>query len=338
MILLDAKRDDQQEYTIHLFEFCNLSCSFCWQDHVNLIGTDTVLEKLEPVEEFLKQETKSRVVFNIMGGEIFADSIYDEKLNNDYIQLAHGIFALGQKYNIETAVNWVTNLVTTKIDLIETLLDTIPSTLFTSYDPAGRFNKKDLKLFKKNLYHFKPHLDGIGLLLTKQNINAFLKSDPNLDQFYKDGFYLYADYYMPDKTAHHQAPTDHELFAVFKYFVDNYPKISPVAEWIERQTNYISCRSSKLVLEDNTMCMCGNLVQEPDDKAMYVNDIQPMDNTTIEESFVEKYGCLSCEYFNRCTLGCFMQHDYRYRQEMDECVYKETFKYIDMASGIIARA
>ncbi len=27
--LIDPKRDPEQEYTIHLFEFCNLSCSFC---------------------------------------------------------------------------------------------------------------------------------------------------------------------------------------------------------------------------------------------------------------------------------------------------------------------
>ena len=337
MKILDGKRDIQQEYTIHLFEYCNLSCSFCWQDHNNIVGIDSVQAKLEPVENFLCEESKSSVVFNIMGGEIFADSIYNSKLNDDYIKLARGIIGLGKKYNIDVSINWVTNLVTTKLDLIEDLLRTIPSTLFTSYDPSGRFNKNNLELFKNNLYHFQEHLDGIGLLLTKQNIKSFISGEPNLDQFYKDGFYLYADYYMPDKTAHHQAPTDHELLAVFKYFINNYPKISPVREWIERQTNYLSCRSSKLILEDNTMCMCGNLVQQPEDKQMYTHNIQPADNSLIEESFIEKYGCLQCEYFNRCTLGCFMQHDYRYRQEMEECVYKETFKYIDISSGIIAR-
>ena len=36
--LLEKKRDPEQEYTIHLFEYCNLRCSFCWQDHENRIG------------------------------------------------------------------------------------------------------------------------------------------------------------------------------------------------------------------------------------------------------------------------------------------------------------
>ena len=38
--LIDPKRDPEQEYTIHLFEFCNLSCSFCWQNHQDKIEVD----------------------------------------------------------------------------------------------------------------------------------------------------------------------------------------------------------------------------------------------------------------------------------------------------------
>lgn len=43
-LLLNSKRDPEQEYTIHLFEYCNLSCSFCWQDHDSLVGVDDILE------------------------------------------------------------------------------------------------------------------------------------------------------------------------------------------------------------------------------------------------------------------------------------------------------
>jgi sulfatase maturation enzyme AslB (radical SAM superfamily) len=332
---LKPKRDKQQEYTIHLFEFCNLSCSFCWQNHGNIVGLDTVLDKLDPIEKFLKSEKKSKVVFNIMGGEIFADEIYNDKLNNDYIELARGISRLGEKYNIETAINWVTNLVTSKIPEIEHLLSEtakfgVPSTLFTSYDPAGRFNKKNLEIYKKNLYYFKDKLDGIGILLTRPNINRWLQDkDPFLKELYDAGFYIYADYYMPDKTAMFQAPSDLDMYNVFKLFIDHYPKIDPIRSWIEHDKNYISCRSSKLVLEDGTMCMCGNLVQSPVDKEMYISDIKPMDNTPIEEKFVNKYNCLTCEFFDRCTLGCFMAHDYKHREEvLDECVYKLAHRYI----------
>lgn len=335
-IALRKKRDKQQEYTVHLFEFCNLTCSFCWQDHDNVVGIDTVLEKLEPIEKFLKVEKNKHVVFNIMGGEIFADTIYNEKLNRDYIELAKGIVDLGKKYNIEVGLNWVTNLVTSKNNLIEKLLiETrklgVTSSLFTSFDPSGRFNKPNFEIFKKNLYYFQKDLDGIGILLTRPNIYYWLNNkDSFLNQIYKDGFYIYADYYMPDKTAKFQAPSDLDLLKIFKHFIDNFPEISPIAEWINRDTNYISCRSSKLILQDNTMCMCGNLVQDPADKQMYNSNIQSMNNTEIEQKFLEKYNCLACEYFDRCTLGCFMQHDYKHREEvLDECVYKVAHRYIE---------
>lgn len=333
---LRNKRDAQQEYTVHLFEFCNLSCSFCWQDHDNVVGIDTVLEKLEPVEKFLQTEKNRRAVFNIMGGEIFADDIYDQKLNDDYIEFAKGIVELGKKYNVEIGLNWVTNLVTSKNSQIEYLLKEtqklgVTSKLFTSYDPAGRFNKVNFEIFKNNLYYFKDQLDGIGILLTRPNIFHWLNGgDSFLKQMYDDGFYIYADYYMPDSTAKFQAPSDLDMYNIFKFFIDNYPKIDPIRSWIEQDKNYVSCRSSKLILEDGTMCMCGNLVQGPDDKQMYNSNIKSMDNSEIEEKFLEKYNCLTCEFFDRCTLGCFMAHDYKHREEvLDECVYKMAHRYIE---------
>ena len=75
--IIERKRDTEQEYTIHLFEYCNLRCSFCWQDHENEIGIDTVIEKLIPIEKFLQSETRHSVIFNVMGGEIFASKIFN---------------------------------------------------------------------------------------------------------------------------------------------------------------------------------------------------------------------------------------------------------------------
>ena len=93
--------------------------------------------------------------------------------------------------------------------------------------------------------------------------------------------------------------------------------------------NTQSCRVSKLVLADGTLCQCGNLVQEEQDISQYKSPIKPRDNSIIENSFLEKYNCSSCEFLDRCTLGCFMNHDYRYKEELDECVYKLTHRYIE---------
>lgn len=333
--LLRNKRDNQQEYTIHLFEFCNLNCSFCWQDHSNINGIDTVREKLKPIEDFLKTEERDRVVFNIMGGEIFADDILSETLAQEYIDFANQIKSLCLEYEKQCAINWVTNLVFTKTDLVRKILNNGGS-LVTSYDSRGRFDRGSKKIFLENLYAFRDFVEGVGIVLTKQNAQHLShRVDETFQQMYDDGFYIYADYYMPDENAKHQAPTDQDLLDFFKKAIDVWPKIHPIADWIEKEENFISCRTSKLVLDDGTMCFCGNLVQE--DQSMYSSDIQKMDNNEIENRFLEKYDCASCEFFRRCTLGCFMQHDYKWREELPECVYKLAFRYIDMKNGVIAR-
>jgi radical SAM protein with 4Fe4S-binding SPASM domain len=77
------------------------------------------------------------------------------------------------------------------------------------------------------------------------------------------------------------------------------------------------------------MCNCGNLVQDEQVIKFYKTELKPMDNSQIENNFLEKYDCASCEYLDRCSLGCFMNHDYKFREELDECVYKLTHRYID---------
>jgi radical SAM protein with 4Fe4S-binding SPASM domain len=333
--IIERKRDPEQEYTIHLFEFCNLRCSFCWQDHENEIGIDTVVEKLIPIEKFLQTETRHSVIFNIMGGEIFASKIFNSTLLEAYKELLLGIKNLSNKYNKKIKLNWVTNLVTDKIDLIESLLSfsesvDIESNLVTSYDPRGRFNINDFLIFKKNMEYFGKRISCISMLLNSPNIDYILKDkDQYFKKLYNEGYYIYFDYYMPDESAEVQAPTDQQLVDVFKHLIDNYPNVHPIKDWIYNETNYASCRTSKLVLADGTMCNCGNLVQEEKVIKFYSSKIQKMDNSEIENKFLEKYDCVSCEYLDRCSFGCFMQHDYKFREELDECIYKITHRYID---------
>lgn len=333
-ILLEKKRDPEQEYTIHLFEYCNLRCAFCWQDHENTVGIDTVTEKLIPIEKFLATESRDSVVFNIMGGEVFAPEIFDESLLTAYKALIVGIKQLCTKYNKTAKTNWVSNLVTNKYAEIDELIyfsDSVglPANVVTSYDAKGRFNVNDFMQFKRSMEYFGDRISCISMLLSSPNITHILKdTDQYFKHLYNSGKYIYFDYYMPDDSAIDQAPTDAQLLAVFKHAVDKYPNIRPIKEWIERDFNYASCRTSKLVLQDNTMCQCGNLVQDVKSIQFYASPIKSMDNSIIENNFLNKYDCASCEYYSRCGMGCFMQHDYKFREELDECVYKLTHRYI----------
>ena len=333
--VIDKKRDPEQEYTLHLFEYCNLRCAFCWQDHENKIGIDTVIDKLIPIEEFLKTESRDSVVFNAMGGEVFASSIFDEKLLQSYKDLSLGIKQLGTKYNKAVKINWVTNLVTDKYTLIEDLLAysksiELHAEIVTSYDPRGRFNINDFLQFKHSMEYFGDRVTCISMLLNRPSIEFLIKNkDPYFKYLYDSGKYIYFDYYSPDDSALHQMPSDDLLLSFFKFLIDNYPRVDPVKSWLENDKNFISCRTSKLILADGTMCNCGNLVQDEKVITFYKSDLKPMDNSGIENNFIEKYDCISCEYLDRCGLGCFMNHDYKFREELDECVYKLTHRYID---------
>lgn len=333
--ILRNKRDDRQEYTIHLFEYCNLSCSFCWQDHDSLVGVDEVMSRLDSIKIMLDKEVKSRAVFNIMGGEVFAPAIFTPEMRKTYIDLAKGIVAIAKERGIEVTLNWVTNLAMedrTQLNLfIEDCRDEdLPTEFSTSYDPKGRFNRKQFKIYKANLEYYGPDMiRTVALVLTKQNIEEFLKDENEFFKWiYDSGFAIYFDYLMPDSKTN-AVPSDTDLFNMFKFLIDNYPRCEPISGWLTRLPSSMSCKSSKLILEDGTICGCGNLIDPKVAKEIYEVPLNPTNNFAIEDNFMEKYGCLTCEYFNRCELGCFMQHNYKFRDEMDECVYKVTHRYID---------
>ena len=335
--LIDPKRDPEQEYTIHLFEFCNLRCAFCWQNHEDTVGIDTVINKIIPVEKFIKHELMMSVVFNIMGGEVFAPAIYNKELNHAYKTLSKGIQKICERYDKKVRINWVTNLIMSDEgnELLRDLLswsehEGIEATITTSYDPRGRFSKTDLERFKQQVIYWGKEIKSFSMLITKPMIKYHLEQgDPYFKHLYDQGYEIYFDYYTPDQHAKYFMPSDTELLKFFKYIIDNYPNCSPVREWIFKKRNYASCRTSKLILQDNTLCQCGNLVQDPKDLVMYSSPIKKKDNSIIENKFLEKYNCASCEFLDRCTLGCFMNHDYKWREELDECVYKLTHRYIE---------
>lgn len=335
-LILSRKRDPEQEYTIHLFEYCNLSCAFCWQDHDRTVGVDDVLGKLPSIEAFLQEETKDRVTFNVMGGEVFAPRIFTRELLESYKRFLDGLKELCERYGKTFTVSWVTNLVTDKLDYIDELLayaaaQGIDSALGTSYDPRGRFNPTNFAQFQDNVryYHERKQLAGIGMVLTRTNVKYLLQdTDEYFKELYRTGIPIYLDYLMPDRLRT-DSPSDAELLELFKFVLVNYPKLQPAAAWLSRKPQPLSCRSSKLVLDDGTRCQCGNLVEPKTAEQIYRVPIEALSNAKIENAFLEKYNCISCEYLTRCQLGCFMQHNYKFREELDDCVYKLTHRFID---------
>lgn len=332
-LVLSKKREKSQEYTLHLFEHCNMTCNFCWQKHDDFTGTNTVRQKIPVLLEMLSQNIDYDVTLNIMGGEIFSDLVFNESLMEDYVALVTAANNFCKLHDKKLTVFWVTNLVFSKVDLVKKLLSKCNEIGFeysisTSYDSAGRFNINNFEVWKHNLQVFKPWIQTISVLLTKPNMNRIIKGDKRFQKLYDEGWYIYFDYYMPDSDWDTIGPTDKDLLEFFTYCIDNYPNVHPLNEWINSHVNLLSCRSSKLLMPDNTICMCGNLV---DEKVIqwYDSAIHKSSNKDVETNFVERNECLTCEYFNRCQLGCFLQHDFSLRRDLEECVFKLVFDRIE---------
>lgn len=335
--LLKAKRNPNQEYTLHLFEKCNLSCKFCWQDHKASEGVSNVREKVPSLISMIKRDSRNEFTINIMGGEIFADDIFDEKLSSDYFYLCQTVDQFTRDQGKSITFNFVSNLVNNRRGEIELLFSklkekNISYSLVTSYDPRGRFSKGNLELFKNNLDYFSNEIKCISMLITKPLINLMLTSDGDsyFKHLYERNFYIYFDYYSPADDFEMMMPSDDELAQFFRFLVDYFPNVNPVKEWINNSVNSMSCRSSKLLLGDGTECMCGNLIKtNPKVADLFDVKIESNDNSAVEMNFLKKYNCLECKHFSRCTLGCFVKHSFSKRSSSGECPFKVTLDYIE---------
>lgn len=330
--LLKDKRDHREEFMITLFEKCNLTCAFCWQDHDSEEGLDTVRDKVQALVKAATKSPKSGMLFNLMGGEMFADSIFTDKMYDDYVYLItetyHQVKQLGKTADFTCC----TNLIYSNIEKVKQFLDDVKSHgidigLSVSYDFTGRFNVGDREVFVKNLEFFKQSVINIGVVLTSPNIAALLKNnDETFKHLYDSGFHIFFDYYSPEKNAAVMAPSDALLLEAFYFLIDNYPNTQPVKNWITQTSNQMTCKSSRVLLPSGEMVQCGSL---PDTKTIkFFKKPTEMSNSSMESAFMEQMGCLTCEYFTRCSLGCFLQHYFKGRNELDQCVYKLTFDKI----------
>ena len=199
--------------------------------------------------------------------------------------------------------------------------------LTTSYDPRGRFNTKNFNLFLENIDIVRSHLRSVGVVMTRPNIIAIMKGDSKLESLYNK-IELYFDYYSPEESFKTSLPKDSELLVFFKYMLQKYPKAEPFKSWRENDINRMTCRSSNVILPDGGGGKCRSLVA----KKLYnefLSEFDTQNNDSMEKSFIERRNCLTCEFFKKCGLGCFLQSDFLKHNDLDDCLFYLTFKEIE---------
>lgn len=337
--ILEEKREPAEEFFINLFELCNLRCSFCWQNHEDRSGMDLVPDKAENVIAVMEKKSAVKKAYevNVMGGELFFDEIPD-KLFDDYFEFALKILDYARLKELAVSFNWVTNLVFTKRDRVLRLMERLKKSgadvcLTSSYDPRGRFNKKTFEIFWNNLGAFEGWLRNVSVVMTRPNIAAILKGDERLERLYQKKVSLFFDYYSPEESYETMLPKESDLFAFFKHMLEFYPEAQPFKAWRESPENKLTCRSSNVILPSGESGKCRALLSKAVEKLLS-SPVDRKGNENMEASFVSKRNCLTCEYFKKCGLGCFLQNDFKGHSDLDDCLFYKTFKHIDRARDL----
>ena len=336
-IIGNTKKNNEGELIVILFEYCNLACQFCTQDHSSIVGMDTILGKIESVKkalDVLKARGKTKTTINLMGGELFADEV-DDRLFDDYLSLIQSITDYGNDIAMPVKIMIATNMVWTRTDRVKTLLDRSGVKINASYDPAGRFNKESLEIFYNRITEFKDYVSHIGVVMTKPNIKKFMADQaPHFEYLYNNFMIVFDNYTQtPGSNLNFLMPLDYELRDFYKFMVDQWPNCIPFQEFSSKLQQNMGCMRTMYVFVDNSFGSCGAYEQIVQPLTEYAGQKTVIMLTKLEQhietKFFQDYDCLSCEYMSRCSFSCFLNHHIRDSRTQEECWLKEVYQYID---------
>jgi radical SAM protein with 4Fe4S-binding SPASM domain len=337
------KRPDYTEIEISFFELCNLHCRFCWQDNYNPTGINTIPEKADIAIDYLvknKENIMPNIQVHMLGGELFEDSI------DYYDQYFDFIIKIKEHCDINFPEKPLTFVFLTNMNFqldstlvkLENFLNKLKAhncefILTTSWDPTGRPLAGEITTrFHYNITYFKQYLSEITFVLTKQTIKKLIsRQTPYLDLLIKEGFRIDYDYYMPTTQVDSLMPSDRELYNGLSCLLKHYPSIDKLKVWAEQERGFVgkmSCASlNKItILPDGTITNCRHLNYNQND---FETEIFNESNSDIILKYVSTKECLSCPYFVKCPLSCFVMSDHKKftgQRELDECLYRKIFK------------
>ncbi|MNK56476.1 hypothetical protein D3C87_755170 [compost metagenome] len=321
--LMRNKRSPHGEIAVVLFEHCNLSCSFCPQNHNDTTGMESILDKLPSVRESMYRFNnvgKQLITLNIQGGELFSDFVPDSVFD-DYYEFARIAQDYAACMGIPMSVAWGSNLVHTKTERVLELFrrletDVCEANLMVSYDPVSRFNRADLDSFRSNMELYGDHVKAVNITLTRPNIRKFLSGDTEyFDELYEKYFCAF-DFYQLERNRAVNAPTDQDLQDMFLLLARKYPRSNPIVGLLTQDKNESLYQHTENASE-TISGFCDTTLSGK------IFDDESVTFQRMEAKWLEDYGCLTCQYFDRCSLGPipqnFLQPEYR---TLSECWIK----------------
>jgi sulfatase maturation enzyme AslB (radical SAM superfamily) len=326
--LLAAKLPESSEVEIHAFEFCNLNCSFCGQDHDSTVGMNTIAEKAHQTVEFIMNSPLKKHTVNFMGGEIFNDAVGTEVFLQ-YLEFYEIIKEACRKMKVGFQINWVTNLIFTENrEMVDWLMEKTGkhSKISTSYDFAGRgLNLNRRLMFEFNMARYKKYIGVVGFVFTAPAIRKLIAGK---DKYFLDVLYpnypLYFDWYVPEKSAAKMMPSEQEMLDGLLFLAERFPQVEPVKSLLENKENKMTCFSlNKTTIQpDGTEVKCRYM--EYDDME-FLSEVDYSTNANIIQKHLDRHDCLSCEWYDKCQFRCFVNADWAKLERLSECMFKLFF-------------
>lgn len=347
--LIFEKRNKSCEIVVILFEYCNFACTFCPQDHNKKDGMnyDAIVSKADLISEYINQNNfATEFVVRLIGGEPFNDEIImGSNLMEAYTELAKQVREKTKDKLKERVLDfiWISNfsMVESRDKVLKFMEEQGDDTTFVvSYDLKGRFNKKNLEIFKENIEIFAPYVRNINSVITKQNIEALLAGDEYYDYLYNKFDYSWDQYIKGDDLNNYAIPLESQVLEFYKLLVDKYPKVEYIIPFIQPKdtatTMHTLCsRGNGAAIDwDNTIipegCVGSHYLKKFNAPAYRGhNSPVPFIDSTLTD-FLDKYNCHACEFYQRCPMMCFSGIKAgNMIQDMNTCINKELFRYVD---------
>lgn len=325
LITSTGKRSQTGEIIVTLFEYCNLTCKFCNQDHDSLEGVKTITQKVETVKEVILRTPRKQYSVHFMGGEVFADALPGH-VWDDYQYVCHELRRWSEKNNIELEICFTSNMVFDDHENLEKFLIISNPTLITSFDPAGRFNQKTFQTFQDNVKKYKDHIKSVNVIMTQPTIKRFMSGDVEFFDYLYEHFDIYFDYYTPEENMKLFIPNDVQLRDFMIYMLKHYPKALPFADYTRKTKKQMSCMDTVTIMPDNSYGACTILLK--DFKNVTTNKID------MEQEWFEQYKCFECPHFQYCSMGCFLSNHMQSFRTQEVCWLSEVYDVVHAGTNI----
>jgi sulfatase maturation enzyme AslB (radical SAM superfamily) len=328
--LIKSKVIDHSEIVVNFFDYCNMRCSFCPQDHESKEGVsrEEILSKVPYLLNYIESNPSKEFLLHLMGGELFQDDLIDDGFLDHFSDFIEQM-EMGKREGVTLSYNFITNLVFTKTQKVKDFCDKHNLKLAISYDPVARFTVNQLQQFKANVEEFKDYIRMFSCVMTKQNMRAIIDGDSYFTYLYNNFDCHWDHLLVGDSRLDKMMPKESEVLEFYTHLVDNYPKCLNVLQFTDKthKANKMGCTrgNSFTIFSDNSIPKgCSGSVVLKDNKT------EELWSTKIIDNFLQENECLTCQYYQRCSLSCFVHNDYeKLVKDVQGCVYKKVFEYAD---------